>query len=47
MRNKEVIPVLMAEIKNELSKLTLLSQKLASQVNRTHEEEIAESAANH
>jgi hypothetical protein len=45
MRNKEEIPVLVAEIKNELSKLKILSQKLASQVNRTHEEEIAESAA--
>jgi hypothetical protein len=45
MRNKEEIPVLVAEIKNELSKLELLSQKLASQANRTHEEEISESAA--
>ena len=45
MRNKEEIPVLVAEISNELSKLKILSQKLASQVNRTHEEEIAESAA--
>ena len=30
MRNKEEIPVLVAEIKNELSKLDLLSQKLSS-----------------
>ena len=45
MRNKEEIPVLVAEIKNELSKLEILSQKLASQVNRTNKEEIAESAA--
>ena len=45
MRNKEEIPVLVAEIKNELSKLDILSQKLSSQVNRTNKEEIAESAA--
>lgn len=45
MRNKEEIPVLVAEIKDELSKLDILSQKLSSQVNRTNKEEIAESAA--
>ncbi len=45
MRNKEEIPVLVAEIKDELSKLEILSQKLSSQVNRTNKEEIAESAA--
>jgi hypothetical protein len=45
MRNKEEIPVLVAEIKNELSKLEILSQKLASQQSRIHEEEVAESAA--
>lgn len=45
MRNKEEIPVLVAEIKDELSKLAILSRKLSSQVNRTNKEEIAESAA--
>jgi len=45
MRNKEEIPVLVAEIKDELSNLEILAQKLSSQVNRTNEEEIAESAA--
>ncbi len=45
MRNKEEIPVLVAEIKDELSKLDILSQKLSSQVNRTNKEEVAESAA--
>ncbi len=45
MQNKEEIPVLVAEIKDELSKLDMLSQKLSSQVNRTNKEEIAESAA--
>ncbi len=45
MRNKVEIPVLVAEIKDELSKLDILSQKLSSQVNRTNKEEIAESAA--
>jgi hypothetical protein len=45
MQNKEEIPVLVAEIKDELSKLDTLSQKLSSQVNRTNKEEIAESAA--
>lgn len=45
MRNKEEIPVLVAEIKDELSKLDILSQKLSSQVNRINKEEIAESAA--
>jgi len=45
MRNKEEIPVLVAEIKDELSKLDILLQKLSSQVNRTNKEEIAESAA--
>ena len=45
MQNKEEIPVLVAEIKDELSKLDILSQKLSSQVNRTNKEEIAESAA--
>jgi hypothetical protein len=45
MRNKEEIPVLVAEIKDELSKLEILEHKLSSQLNRTKEEEIAESAA--
>lgn len=45
MRNKEKIPVLVAEIKDELSKLEILEHKLSSQLNRTKEEEVAESAA--
>ena len=45
MRHKEEIPVLVAEIKDELSKLEILLQKLSSQKNTTEEEEIAESAA--
>lgn len=45
MRRKEEIPLLVAEIKDELSKLKILVQKLSSQKNRTEEEEIAESAA--
>ena len=45
MRHKEEIPVLVAEIRDELSKLQILAQKLLSQKNRTKEEEIAESAA--
>lgn len=45
MRNKEEILVLVAEIKDELSKLEILAQKLSSQVHRTNKEEIAESAA--
>ena len=45
MRHKEEIPLLVAEIKDELSKLEILVQKLSSQKNTTEEEEIAESAA--
>ena len=45
MRHKDEIPVLVAEIKDELSKLDILVQKLSSQKNRTKEEEVAESAA--
>ena len=39
MRHKEEIPVLVAEIKDELSKLEILVQKLSSQKNRTKEAE--------
>jgi hypothetical protein len=45
MQNKNEIPVLIAEIQDELSKLETLVQKLSSQKNRIKEEEIAESAA--
>lgn len=45
MRHKEEIPVIVAEIEDELSKLEILAQKLSSQRKRTKEEEIAESAA--
>ena len=38
MLNKENIPLLVAEIKDELLKLEILSQKIAAQVNRTNEE---------
>jgi len=45
MRRKNEIPVLVAEIKDEVLKLEILVQKLLSQKNRTGEEEVAESAA--
>ena len=45
MRHKEEIPVIVAEIEDELSKLAILAQKLSSQRKRTKKEEIAESAA--
>jgi hypothetical protein len=45
MRHKDEIPVLVAGIKDELSKLETLVQKLSSQKNRTKKEEVAESAA--
>ena len=45
MRHKNEIPVLVAEIKDELSKLEILTRKLTSQKNRTDEEEVMESAA--
>lgn len=45
MRHKNEIPVLVAEIKDELAKLGIVVQKLSSQKNRTDEEEVIESAA--
>ena len=45
MRHKNEIPVLVAEIKDELSKVEILAQKLTSPKNRTDEEEVMESAA--
>lgn len=45
MRTKEELQVLVAEIKDELSKLESLAGKLSSQKGRTSDEEIAESAA--
>jgi hypothetical protein len=45
MRKKEEIPVLVAEIKNELQKLEILTEKISSQVSRINDQEIAESAA--
>jgi hypothetical protein len=45
MQHKNEIPVLVAEIKYELAKIGILTQKLSSQKNRTNEEEILESAA--
>ena len=45
MQKKEEIPVLVAEIKDELAKLNMLAGKLSSQMSRLTNEEIAESAA--
>ncbi len=45
MRHKDEIPVLVAVINDELSKLKILVQKLSSQKKRTKKEEVAESAA--
>jgi len=45
MQHKNEIPILVAEIKDELLKLKTLVQKLSSQRNRTKEEEVSESAA--
>lgn len=45
MLNKEKIPVLVAEIKNELAKLEKLVQRLSTQAGRVDDEEISESAA--
>jgi len=45
MLNKEKIPVLVVEIKNELAKLEKLVQRLATQAGRVDDEEISESAA--
>ena len=45
MLNKEKIPLLVAEIKNELAKLEKLVQRLATQAGRVDDEEISESAA--
>lgn len=45
MLNKEKIPVLVAEIRNELAKLEKLVQRLATQAGRVDDEEISESAA--
>jgi hypothetical protein len=44
MQHKNEIPILVAEIKDELLKLKTLVQKLSSQRNRTKEEEVSESA---
>jgi len=45
MLNKKEVPVLVAEIKNELAKLEKLVQRLATQQGRVDDEEISESAA--
>src|SRR5574341_700706 len=45
MLNKKEIPVLVAEINNELAKLEKLVQRLATQQGRVDDEEISESAA--
>ena len=45
MLSKEKIPLLVAEIKNELDKLQKLVQRLATQAGRVDDEEISESAA--
>ncbi len=45
MRSKEDIPVLIAEIKDELSKLETLVNKLSGQKGRTDDDEVIESAA--
>ena len=45
MRSKEDIPVLIAEIKDELSKLETLVNKLSGQKGRTEDDEVTESAA--
>jgi hypothetical protein len=45
MRSKEDIPVLIAEIKDELSKLETLVNKLSGQKDRTEDDEVTESAA--
>ena len=45
MRHKNEIPILVAEIKDELLKLKTLVEKLSDQRNRTKEEEVSESAA--
>lgn len=45
MRKKEEIPVLVAEIKDELAKLEILVNKLSAQMSRLTNEEMAESAA--
>jgi hypothetical protein len=45
MRSKDEIPVLIAEIENELSKLYTIVNKIAGQKNRTDDEEVIESAA--
>lgn len=45
MQNKEKIPLIVAEIKNELAKLEKLVQRLATQAGRVDDEEISESAA--
>ncbi len=45
MLSKEQIPLLVAEIENELDKLKKLVQRLATQAGRVDDEEISESAA--
>jgi hypothetical protein len=45
MPNKKEIPVLVAEIRNELTKLEKLTHRLATQQGRVDDEEISESAA--
>ncbi|MBW1804166.1 MAG: hypothetical protein JRJ85_25965 [Deltaproteobacteria bacterium] len=45
MRSKEEIPVVIAEIKEEMEKLEILVEKLLSQKGRTGDEEVAESAS--
>jgi uncharacterized protein YutE (UPF0331/DUF86 family) len=45
MKNREEIPVLIAEIKDELSRLETLAKKLSSQKGKLDSEEITESAA--
>ncbi|MDZ7292517.1 MAG: hypothetical protein ONB44_22775 [candidate division KSB1 bacterium] len=45
MLNKKEIPVLVAEINDELAKLEKLAQRLATQQGRVDDEEISESAA--
>jgi len=45
MQHKQEIPILIAEIKDELSKLDMLVDKISSQKGRTDNVEVVESAA--
>ena len=45
MQHKQEIPILIAEIKDELSELDMLVDKISSQKGRTDNVEVVESAA--